>query len=116
MRRTLLVVAALALVLPALQKAEARADVSIDFFYENLGDGGNWVEGGDYGYCWQPTVAVSNPSWRPYSDGYWAYTDLGWTWISYEDFGWATSPSGGWVRLAASGWARGTGFEVGPRG
>ena len=114
MKRTLLVVAALALVVPALQKAEARADVSIDFFYENLGDGGNWVEVGDYGYCWQPTVAVSNPSWRPYSDGYWAYTDLGWTWISYEDFGWATYHYGRWMRLRGRGWVWVPGLEWGP--
>ena len=49
-----------------------------------------WVEVADYGYCWQPAVAVSNAKWRPYSDGYWVYTDVGWTWVSYEDFGWAT--------------------------
>ena len=114
MKRILLVVAVLALALPVLQKAEARTDVSIDFFYDNLGDGGNWIEVGDYGYCWQPTVAVSNPSWRPYSDGYWAYTDLGWTWISYEDFGWATYHYGRWIRLRGRGWAWVPGREWGP--
>src|SRR3954468_15708522 len=84
MKRALLAVAILALVVSGLPRAEARVDVSIEFFYDNLGDGG-WIEAGDYGYCWQPTVAMSNESWRPYSDGYWAYTDQGWTWISYED-------------------------------
>ena len=64
----------------------ANAEVSVDFFYNNL-SGGSWIDVGDYGYCWQPDVAVSNNSWRPYADGYWAYTDLGWTWVSYEDFG-----------------------------
>ena len=104
MKRILFVVAAWALALPVLQKAEARTDVSIDFFYHNLSDAGNWIEVGDYGYCWQPAVAVSNRSWRPYSDGYWAYTDLGWTWISYEDFGWATYHYGRWLRLRGRGW------------
>ena len=66
MKRILLAVAMWALVLPAFQKAEARTDVSIDFFYDNLGDGGNWIEAGAYGYCWQPSVAVSNTNWRPY--------------------------------------------------
>jgi len=67
MKRILLAVAMFALASPALQqRAQARVDVSIDFFYDNLGDGGSWVEVGDYGYCWQPTVAVSNTSWRPY--------------------------------------------------
>ena len=104
----------LALVLPALRQAEARTDISIDFFYDNLGDGGNWVEVGDYGYCWQPTVAVSNTSWRPYADGYWAYTDVGWTWVSYEDFGWATYHYGNWIRLRGRGWVWVPGREWGP--
>ena len=91
-----------ALVLPAVPRASG-ADVSIDFFYNNL-SGGNWIEVADYGYCWQPDVAVSNTSWRPYSDGYWAYTDLGWTWVSYEDFGWATYHYGRWARLSDYGW------------
>src|SRR6201982_4099129 len=114
MKTKLLALAVLAFSWTGWQGARG-ADFSVDFFYNNL-SGGSWIEVADYGYCWQPDVVVSNANWRPYADGYWAYTDLGWTWISYEDFGWATSPSGGWVRLAASGWARGTGFEVGPRG
>ncbi|MEY2537905.1 MAG: hypothetical protein QOG67_1645 [Verrucomicrobiota bacterium] len=81
----------------------ATADVSVDFFYNNL-SGGSWIEVGDYGYCWQPDVAVSTQSWRPYADGYWAYTDLGWTWVSYEDFGWATYHYGRWTRLSDVGW------------
>jgi hypothetical protein len=102
MKRTLLAVAMLALFLPAAQVSKG-ADVSVDFFYNNL-SGGSWIEVADYGYCWQPDVVVSNTSWRPYSDGYWAYTDLGWTWVSYEDFGWATYHYGRWARLADYGW------------
>src|SRR5690349_21189041 len=81
----------------------ARADVSVNFFYDNL-SGGNWIDVADYGYCWQPEVAVSNADWRPYADGYWAYTDEGWTWVSYEDFGWATYHYGRWAHLADEGW------------
>jgi hypothetical protein len=114
MKRILLAVAILALVFPALRQAEARTDISIDFFYDNLGDGGNWIEAGDYGYCWQPSVAVSNTNWRPYSDGYWAYTDVGWTWVSYEDFGWATYHYGRWMRLRGRGWVWVPGREWGP--
>ncbi|MEY2508318.1 MAG: hypothetical protein QOH01_2647 [Verrucomicrobiota bacterium] len=109
-----LAVAVLALALPALEQAEARVDLSIDFFYDNLGDGGSWIEAGDYGYCWQPSVAASNTSWRPYADGYWAYTDQGWTWISYENFGWATYHYGRWVRLRGRGWVWVPGREWGP--
>ncbi len=103
MKRILLVLAVLAFLFPAVRQA-AAAEISIDFFYDNIGDGGSWVEVADYGYCWQPTVAVSNRSWRPYTDGYWAYTDVGWTWVSYEDFGWATYHYGRWVRLRGRGW------------
>jgi hypothetical protein len=103
MKRVLLAVALLALFLPAAPKA-AAADVSIDFFYNNLGSGGSWIEAGDYGYCWQPSVAVSNSSWRPYSDGYWAYTDVGWTCVAYEAFGWATYHYGRWARLHDYWW------------
>jgi hypothetical protein len=113
MKRILLAVAVLALGFPALRQAEARTDLSIDFFYDNIGDGGNWIEAGEYGYCWQPSVA-SNANWRPYSDGYWAYTDVGWTWVSYEDFGWATYHYGRWVRLKGRGWAWAPGREWGP--
>jgi uncharacterized protein DUF6600 len=101
MKRLLLACAIVAVVLPAAPRAQA-SDVSVDFFYNNL-SGGSWIEVGDYGYCWQPDVALS-ADWRPYSDGYWAYTDLGWTWVSYEDFGWATYHYGRWVRLSGRGW------------
>ena len=103
MKRTLLAVAMIALFLPAARVAQGGVDVSVDFFYNNL-SGGSWIEVADYGYCWQPDVVVSNTSWRPYSDGYWAYTDLGWTWVSYEDFGWATYHYGRWARISGHGW------------
>jgi hypothetical protein len=102
MKRTLFALTLLAFWLPAWQPLKA-ADVSIDFFYNNL-SGGNWIEAADYGYGWQPDVAVNDPNWRPYADGYWAYTDDGWTWVSYEDFGWATYHYGRWARLADYGW------------
>jgi hypothetical protein len=85
-----------------VQEAE-QVGRSVDLFYKNL-SGGAWFEVEDYGYCWQPDVAVSPSDWRPYTDGYWAYTEVGWTWISYEDFGWATYHYGAWTELADYGW------------
>jgi hypothetical protein len=102
MKRFLLSLTIVALVLPAVPRAHAD-DVSVDFFYNNLA-GGSWIEVEDYGYCWQPDIAASDSNWRPYSDGYWTYTDLGWTWVSYEDFGWATYHYGRWARLSDLGW------------
>ena len=82
----------LAAVLSALPLSQARADsdVSFDVFYNSLGDQGDWYNTPEYGYVWQPSIAYQNDKWRPYSDGYWAQTDDGWTWVSYENFGWAT--------------------------
>jgi len=114
MKRILLALTIIALLVPTARQA-AAADVSVDLFYNNL-SGGNWIEVADYGYGWQPDVAVSDPNWRPYSDGYWAYTDVGWTWVSYEDFGWATYHYGRWSRLADYGWVwfPGSDLEWGP--
>lgn len=114
MKRLLFTLAISALVLSVAPQTKSQ-DVSVDFFYNNL-SGGNWLEVDQYGYCWQPDVAVNDPSWRPYSDGYWAYTDAGWTWISYEDFGWATYHYGRWVKLADYGWVwvPGADLEWGP--
>jgi Family of unknown function (DUF6600) len=112
MERILLALTMFGLFLPAAQQLKAD-DVSFDFFYNNLNDG-NWVEVGDYGYCWQPSVAESDRNWRPYADGYWAYTDVGWTWVANEDFGWATYHYGRWARLQDRGWIWVPGTEWGP--
>jgi hypothetical protein len=111
MKKLLFAFALSLLLLPFAPQAKSQ-EVSFDFFYNNL-NGGSWIEVGNYGYCWQPDV-VSDSSWRPYADGYWAYTDLGWTWVSYEDFGWATYHYGRWVRLADYGWVWVPGHRWGP--
>jgi hypothetical protein len=77
---------------------------SYDVFYQKLQSGGHWFDDPTYGQVWQPDIAASDRSWRPYSDGHWAHTDRGWTWISNEDFGWATYHYGRWARRADSGW------------
>jgi hypothetical protein len=102
MKKILIALAMIAFGASALQQARGD-DVSIDVFYNNL-SGGNWIDVEGYGYGWQPDVAVNDQNWRPYADGYWAYTDDGWTWISYEDFGWATYHYGRWANLADYGW------------
>jgi hypothetical protein len=112
MKKVFSVFATIALLSSFAPQAKSQ-DVSVDFFYDNL-NGGSWIEVGDYGYCWQPDVAVNDSTWRPYADGYWAYTDDGWTWVSYEDFGWATYHYGRWVKLADYGWVWKPGYEWGP--
>src|SRR5882724_4927689 len=114
MKKILFALSMLAFVMSAVPQGRG-ADVSMDFIYDNL-SGGNWIDAEGYGYGWQPDVVVRDPNWRPYSDGYWAYTDYGWTWISYEDFGWATYHYGRWATLADYGWVwfPGTDLDWGP--
>ena len=114
MKRILLTLALVSLLLPLAPRAQSATEVSLDFFYDNLSPYGSWYDIAGYGYCFQPGVAVSSSDWRPYSDGYWAYTDAGWTWVSYEDFGWATYHYGRWARLSDYGWVWVPGYEWGP--
>ena len=122
MRIPLIMTGALAALLAVapLQRAPAQDDnggaapVSFDLFYNNLSDDGDWYNTPEYGYVWQPFIAYKTDSWRPYSDGYWAQTDSGWTWVSYENFGWATYHYGRWTRLKDIGWAWVPGYQWGP--
>src|SRR5437660_857519 len=78
------------------------APISIGVLYDKLEPYGDWIEVSDYGYCWQPRGVDSD--WRPYSDGTWAYTDAGWTWVSDEPYGWAVYHYGRWARVERVGW------------
>ena len=93
---------------------DPQGEVPYDFFYAPLAESGTWIESVNYGYVWQPTIATETIDWRPYADGYWSDTDQGWTWISYEDFGWATYHYGRWARLADLGWIWVPGFQWAP--
>jgi len=61
------------------QRPDSGARQSYDVFYQGLQSGGHWFKDPTYGEVWQPDVAASDGTWRPYSDGHWAYTDEGWT-------------------------------------
>jgi hypothetical protein len=92
---------------------EHRPTASYDTFYTQLDRYGDWRETSDYGYVWQPRQAQSR-TWRPYTDGHWVYTDVGWTWVSEEPFGWATYHYGRWTRLRNIGWVWVPGDEWAP--
>ena len=87
---------------PEPERAETAGSYQI--FYDALAPYGGWMEVDPYGYIWQPREAVRDWRWRPYTDGRWAHTDYGWTWISNEPFGWATYHYGRWVKLRRLGW------------
>ena len=75
------------------------------YFYEPLSPYGKWVMVSGIGYCWQPTVAVMDPAWRPYAHrGHWIDTDCGWYWESDYSWGWAAFHYGRWSRHARLGW------------
>jgi hypothetical protein len=67
---------------------------------------------GDYGTCFHPTGLDAD--WAPYTDGYWSYTDAGWTWVSYEDFGDICYHYGRWVNTDEAGWCWVPDNEWGP--
>jgi len=79
-----------------------RANVDVGFFYDDLASYGNWIQRPSYGWVWTPRVA--RRSWRPYENGHWVWTDLGWTWVSNEAFGWATYHYGRWYDDPDYGW------------
>ncbi len=83
-----------------------------DVFYTRLSsDEGNWVEAGNYGYCFRPRVSAD---WRPYQDGHWVWTDRGWYWDSDERFAWATYHYGRWVDIGGTGWCWAPGNQWAP--
>ena len=84
----------------------------VGFFYDQLSPYGDWVMTRDLGWAWFPRYVHS--SWRPYSDGRWVYTEYGWTWASYEPFGWATYHYGRWSWDQRFGWLWVPGTEWGP--
>ncbi|HEV7406205.1 MAG TPA: DUF6600 domain-containing protein [Chthoniobacteraceae bacterium] len=101
MRILLTLLAAALLVSPLAPSAQAK-DVSVEFFYESLDPYGEWIQTADYGYVFHPKDVQED--WRPYTDGSWAFTDAGWTWVSEEPFGGITYHYGRWTRLQNTGW------------
>jgi hypothetical protein len=87
---------------------------SYNIFYTKLEPYGEWREVSAYGYVWQPRDAERSRNWRPYTNGRWVYTDVGWMWISDEPFGWATYHYGRWTRLRNVGWVWVPGDEWSP--
>lgn len=84
----------------------------LGLFYDELSPYGHWFTYGNYGWCWSPYE--TRFGWRPYSDGSWAYTDAGWTWMSNEPFGWATYHYGRWIFDEDYGWVWIPGTEWSP--
>ena len=85
--------------------------VDFDEFYDQLSPYGTWVNIPPYGQVWIANV----PNFQPYStNGYWTYTDYGWTWVSNYPWGWAPFHYGRWGHDNRYGWYWVPGYEWGP--
>ena len=94
--------------------AGPTSPATFDYFHDQLAPYGNWVQVPQYGWAWNPAVAVTDPSWRPYADqGQWVYTDTGLYWQSAYPWGdiafhygrWAYETGYGWLWVPAYDWA-----------
>ncbi len=87
-------------------------DYDEQVFYEELAPYGEWSDHPRWGHVWRPRVSED---WRPYSRGYWAYTEEhGWYWMAEEPFGWAVFHYGRWALDEYDGWIWIPGSEWGP--
>ena len=81
---------------------EADDTASISFYFDDLAPYGTWVELSPYGWVWVP---VDTPvGWRPYTVGYWTYSDEGWLWVSEDPWGWIPYHYGRWTWDRDYGW------------
>lgn len=69
--------------------------------YHELSMYGVWTDIEPFGPVWRPTVVSG---WRPYVNGHWLWSNWGWTWVSYEPFGWAVYHYGYWHYDPIWGW------------
>ena len=89
--------------------------VTYSYFYNSLSPYGSWVYVTDYGWCWQPTIAVTHSGWRPYAHGgRWLYSDVGWYWHSDYSWGWAPFHYGRWYCSPRIGWVWTPDYTWGP--
>ncbi len=87
------------------QPTPAALPPQVNVFYQQLQPYGTWMQVADVGWCWQPSVVIATPTWRPYADrGRWLHTDSGWYWQSDYAWGWAPFHYGRWMQHARSGW------------
>ena len=86
------------------QSAKAQYDdVSLQTFYDELSPYGTWINDPEYGYVWRPDV--DQREFRPYyTNGRWAMTEYGNTWVSNYDWGWAPFHYGRWMYNRYNNW------------
>ena len=93
----------------SFNNAKAQSvEVNFSVFQNNLNPYGRWYNNPRFGQVW----VYQNPSFRPYAtDGHWEYTNLGWSWVSDFDWGWAPFHYGRWEYEPSFGWMWIPGYE-----
>ena len=90
---------------------EEAPEISFNTFYDELTPYGRWVDYPQYGRVW---IASQN-GFTPYqTDGHWAFTSYGWTWVSDYNWGWAPFHYGRWSYDSFYGWFWVPGYEWAP--
>lgn len=100
-----LIFAAVVIVLALSASADANTNYANrvgGYFYTSLSPYGTWIEIGFGTPVWRPTII--RKTWSPYTQGQWIYTDYGWYWDSYEDFGEIVYHYGRWYYDDFYGW------------
>jgi hypothetical protein len=93
------------------QSANVAPALTFNDFHRQLSPHGTWVNIAPYGQVWVANVR----NFQPYStNGYWAHTIYGWTWVSNYSWGWAPFHYGRWGYDNRYGWYWVPGYEWGP--
>lgn len=85
------------------------AEVDPDGVVDNSGGFDNEI---NTDYIWRPRNVAAG--WSPYTNGYWSYTNCGWMWVSYYDWGWRPYHYGRWWYSSYYGWVWSPGFIFAP--
>jgi len=112
MKRTILLLFAIAFLIGSEIIAKPVPGVSFNYFYSSLRPYGEWIEIDADLYAWRP-MHISR-KWKPYMEGRWSWTKHGWYWDSYEPFGWAVYHYGRWHYDDYYGWIWIPDYEWGP--
>lgn len=86
----------------AAQPSDQRPAVSFDLIFHDLKAQGRWLQLRDGRWAWQPRGV--GPRWRPFIQGAWVISQLGWYWLSDYPWGYVTSHYGRWAWREQAGW------------
>ena len=115
LKNKLAIVSSLILLLVTFTGPKTKAQdvlVSYQDFYDDLSSYGQWVNDPQYGNVWIPN---EDGDFRPYyTNGYWAMTDDGNTWMSDDPWGWICYHYGRWIYDPYYGWVWIPGYDWAP--